>query len=198
MIGHRQIFLAEFKDRVFLRFDLLIAVIEVDADPGIDKENPEDIKDFVKLLNEKCANKNKDAPENNGTQNSPEKDLVIVGLVDLEIFKDKEDDKNIIDRQGIFGEVCREILYCSLRPAFIIYEDKYPEQGRYHHPKNRLVEGRPGADLARLFVEKAKVQNQEENDDYSENSEKYYLFRRKATEERKGEYVKHLAQRGLY
>ena len=45
-----------------------------------------------------------------------------------------------------------------------------------------------------LFVKKAKVKNQEQNDDYRENAEKYGLLLGQVTKERKCEYVGHYVQ----
>jgi hypothetical protein len=50
----------------------------------------------MELSDQQGSYKNKKRPENNCSQNSPEEYSVVVSFIDLKVFEDKENDKNII------------------------------------------------------------------------------------------------------
>jgi hypothetical protein len=91
-------------------------------------------------VNKKSTNENENSTENNGSEYPPEESFVIVLFFNLEIFKNKKYNKDVINRESVLRKVCREIFYSTLCPAVIIFIYEKAEQGRDHYPENGLVE----------------------------------------------------------
>jgi hypothetical protein len=106
----------------------------------------------VEFVDEIGAYKDKYGTENNGPQNTPEKNFMVVGFINPKVFQDKQDNKDIIYRKGIFGKVSRKVLHCPYCTALIIDINKVSKKGRYGYPKNRLIECRTRGNFMSLFV----------------------------------------------
>ena len=64
----------------------------------------------MEFLDEERSDEDKHSPEDDCAQDPPEQDFVIISLIDLEVFKDKQDNKNVVDRKCILGEVSGKYL----------------------------------------------------------------------------------------
>ena len=94
----------------------------------------------MELVNKECTYENEDTTEDDGSENSPEKSFVIVFFFYPEVFQDKKYNKDVINREGIFSQVCREIFYSTFCSAVIILIYEKAKQGRDHYPEDGVIE----------------------------------------------------------
>src|SRR5690606_12388915 len=168
-------FPTETHDGILLRFDLLVAVFEVDPNSGIDQEYPKYIQDPFEAVDQVGAHKDEHAPEYDCSDDAPEQYLMIIFLVDLEGFQDQKDDKNIVDRQCLFSKVSREVHRSRGGTALVVDVDQPSETGRDDLPENgRLQGGSPRHFVCRTAIQ-AQVQNQEQYYGYRKDSKKFRL-----------------------
>src|SRR5690606_27415625 len=102
---HRKMLTTKSQDWIFLRIDLLIAILEVNPNTGVHQEDSKHIENPVEALNQYGAYANEDTAEDDRPEYSPEEYLVIVSFVNLEVAQDKEDHKDVVDRKRILGKI---------------------------------------------------------------------------------------------
>ena len=88
-------------------------------------------------------------------------------LLNGEVFQYEENDKDVINRQRILGEISWKIFHRRIQATLNVKVDKVAENRADENPKNGLIKGRFGCDFVSCFVEKAQINNQENKDDQS-------------------------------
>src|SRR5688500_5647472 len=91
-------------------FGLERVVVAEHLDPGVDQKCPEDVQDPVKALDELDACEDHDHAQDKRHENAPEQYSVSILCRNLEVRKDQQEDKQIVDREGQLDEVSREEL----------------------------------------------------------------------------------------
>ena len=83
LIRHREELLEQFDEDILRRINALFLMIE-HLDAGIDEEDTKDAQYPFETLHHRCTRKDKDAPEDQGTEDAPEQHLMLVFPLDAE------------------------------------------------------------------------------------------------------------------
>ncbi len=87
---------------------------EKQPDTSKDKESPEDVNDPVNSLNYGQSCSDEDTSHNHGTENAPEKDLVLGVSRDAEIGEYHQEDKEVVHTERFFYQIASEELQSAV------------------------------------------------------------------------------------
>ena len=99
----------EAKDWIPFRTEFFL-FLEGHFDADEDQEEPKDIDDPVKSLNQCDPGNDEDGSQDNGTKNSPEEDLMLIEGRDFKVGEDEQEDKDIVHAEGLFDQVTGQKL----------------------------------------------------------------------------------------
>ena len=80
------------------------------ADGGDEEDRGEDVSDELEVGEEREAARDEESAHEDGSGDSPEEDLGLVGGSDLEEAEEEQEDEEIVDRHGLFEDVAGEVL----------------------------------------------------------------------------------------
>jgi hypothetical protein len=127
-----------------------------DADE--DQEGPKDIDDPVKSLNQRDPGNDEDGSQDNGTENSPEEDLMLIARGDFEVGEDEQEDKDIVHAEGLFDQVTRQKLKRFL--GAIPEVNSHIEEKCQGNPDSTPDEGFSNMDDMSLALENLQIQDE--------------------------------------
>jgi hypothetical protein len=108
LVRERHPALERLQDGVLGRVDRLVGA-EDDLDPRDHEERPEDVHDPVELEEER-AERDEDRPEDEGPEDPPVEDPVLVGGRDAEELEKDDEDEDVVDRERLLDDVARQEL----------------------------------------------------------------------------------------
>src|SRR5690606_8360255 len=116
----------------------------------------------VEALDELHPQEDHHPPEDDGAEDAPEEDPVLVELRHREGREDQRDDEEDVHRQALCDQEARE----EVDPRFLAEreEDETVEDERQPDPEDRPEERLPIGDLVGLAVEDPEVEGEEDRD----------------------------------
>jgi hypothetical protein len=79
----------------------VVAAAAGDFDGGVDEEGTEDVEDPLEVFDKFNAGTDHDAAEDEGAQDAPEEDAVLVFGLDGEVGEDEGNDEDVVDAEGV-------------------------------------------------------------------------------------------------
>ena len=64
----------------------------------------------MKSLNQRDPGNDEDGSQDNGTENSPKEDLMLIERRDFKVGEDEQEDKDIVHAEGLFDQVTGQKL----------------------------------------------------------------------------------------
>ena len=110
ILGHSHPLFEELQHRIGGDIMLFFTGSKQHFHPGQDQKHRKDIQDPVILRDQRGADANHDAPQHDHPQNAPEQHAVLIGAGDGKEREDQRDDKDIVQRQGLFHHKGGQIL----------------------------------------------------------------------------------------
>src|SRR3989304_2926048 len=159
--------LEQSNEDVALRMNVHCLVLKCHLDSGEYQECAKDVKDPVELPDERHPDEYQQSSHQQGTDDSPEEDLVLVLCRHFEIRENHQEDEEIVDAQRFFDDEAREELESDLGTLEEV-DTGIEEEGKEDPecaPKKRFLD----LDFMRLLVEHPQVENKHENDKEIEN-----------------------------
>ena len=172
LIGDRKKSLGQYDQRVFVYFDILIVVfLSQHAVRSVQQNCTKYVRNPAKTMQKRRSNHNHQAPKQHSSDDAPKQNPVLVFLRYPEVSKDHRDNKNIVDTQGLFNQITRQIGNNRLLPrhgrtifvhpmVFIGEINKDAEQERNGNPNSRPTQGFFGTDGMRIFIKNTQIQGE--------------------------------------
>ena len=104
----------ELDGRMVGGIDGPVVFLDEHLDAAIDKDNAENGQHPREFADCRPEEENKEEPQHDGAQNAPEKDAMVVALVDAEADKNHNHHEDVVDGERLFEEIAGEVLVKNL------------------------------------------------------------------------------------
>jgi hypothetical protein len=116
----------------------------------------------VKLFQQGYPHHDKQEPKNQGTENAPKEYFMLVDGIDTEVGENQQEYKDIIDAEGFFNQVSREVIEGWLRSHKVV--DTNPKNNGLCNPDPGPDKALFDTDFVRFPIEDFQINNQHRQD----------------------------------
>ena len=141
----------------------ILLVVHHHPDAGEHQKGAEQVDDPVEVLNQVRAGRDHRAAHQQGAEDAPEEDAVLVAGGHPEGAEDQDEDEDVVDGQRLLDQVAGEVF----QPGVPAHEsvDARAEQQRQSNPDETPRRRFTSADLVRLLVKDEEVDREHRDDE---------------------------------